>query len=139
MRTWHQFQLFSALPPLQELIQECLEHLATKKQQYASNITQIEEAGEKLKVSDASTSSPSSGRVRISPETQVFSPCSPPHVEHMCGTLSSILSTKKYIYQLAIGHTCVGLFLGFYSVPLICVLSLYQSDVVMSTVVDHRS
>ncbi|XP_020036401.2 tripartite motif-containing protein 14 [Castor canadensis] len=35
---------------VQELIQECLEHLATKKQQYASNITQIEEAGEKLKV-----------------------------------------------------------------------------------------
>ncbi|XP_048193770.1 tripartite motif-containing protein 14 [Perognathus longimembris pacificus] len=34
---------------VQKLIQECLEHLATKKQQHADNITQIEDAGEKLK------------------------------------------------------------------------------------------
>ncbi|KAM4878145.1 tripartite motif-containing protein 14 isoform 1-T2 [Thomomys bottae] len=35
---------------VQKLIQDCLEHLATKKQQHADNITEIEDAGEKLKV-----------------------------------------------------------------------------------------
>uniref|UniRef100_H0V0S2 B box-type domain-containing protein n=1 Tax=Cavia porcellus TaxID=10141 RepID=H0V0S2_CAVPO len=39
---------------VQKLIQECLEHLAIKKQQYIGNVTHIEGAAEKLKASDSS-------------------------------------------------------------------------------------
>lgn len=41
----------SLTPHIQKLTQECLKHLETKKQQQVGNITQIEDAAEKLKAS----------------------------------------------------------------------------------------